>query len=372
MNGLKILIINPFGIGDVIFSTPLIEALKKSYPECRISYICNGRTFEILNADPNLEKVFVYEKDYYRELWRSSKIRCLKEIINLLKSIRRERFDISIDLSLGYQTSMILKFLGIRKRLGFNYRNRGRFLSDKIDIDGFADKHVIDYFLSLLRPIGIEMGNHKIEPRIYVGANDVAWADNFLNENGVKKEDLFIGIVAGCGASWGKDANYRRWSPWKFADVADSLIERYKARVVILGEAREDSVCSEVAKTMKKGSIYACGKTTLGELAAILKRCNLVITNDGGPLHLAVALGVKSVSIFGPVNEDIYGPYPKDSRHITIVSNELCRPCYKNFKYEKCKTLNCLKNIRPETVLKAATALIEGDSRKMLEYQKVG
>jgi len=95
-------------------------------------------------------------------------------------------------------------------------------------------------------------------------------------------------------------------------------------------------------------------------MAALISRCNVVITNDGGPLHIAVGLGVKTVSIFGPVNEAVYGPYPKDEKHIVITNNGVtCRPCYKKFRYNKCNNRVCLDSISVDEVYAAVEKAIE-------------
>jgi len=355
----KVLIINPFGIGDVIFSTPLIEALKKNYPDSFIGYVCNKRVYDVIRSNPNLNKIYVHEKDDYRAVWQSSKLECIKRILSFSRSIIKEKFDLAIDLSLGYQFGLLLKLIGIRNRIGFNYRNRGRFLTRKIDIDGFNDKHVIEYNLDLLTLLGIDPGDYRVCPKIYLVKRDSVWADDFLKNNGISEKDMIVGVIPGCGASWGQDAKYRRWDKAAFASVADSVIERYGAKVVLFGSRREIEICEDVRKMMKHEAVIACGKTSLRDFLGLLRRCKVVVTNDGGPLHMAVAIGVKTVSIFGPVDEKIYGPYPLNSSHIVISKTDLpCRPCYKKFKHNICEDRTCLNSIMPEDVLDAVHKLL--------------
>jgi len=365
----KILIVNPFGIGDVIFSTPLIEILKETDPHIRIGYICNRRVAELMEANPHIDKMFVYEKDEYRDEWKRSKLECLKKILAFLSDIRKERFDISVDFSLTYQSSMLLKLVGIRKRLGFNYRNRGRFLTDKVNIRGFDSKHVIEHYLDMLKLLDIKRPDHSVSSRIYISPNNFSWADVFLKKTGVSATDKIVGLVPGCGASWGKDAYYRRWSAWKFAEAADYVARKYGYKVVIFGDSKEVTLCEKVKSEMKTSPILACGKTTLGQLAALLARCDLVITNDGGPLHMAVALKRKTIAIFGPVDEKIYGPYPVRDIYEAVSSNVPCRPCYKNFKYAKCDKLDCLKNVVTKNVIDAVDRLI---GKEELPVKKAG
>lgn len=351
----KILIVNPFGIGDVIFSTPLIEILKEKHPDCFIGYVCNKRSYEVIRSNPKIDKFFVYEKDEYRAAWEKSKRECLKLIWDFLKIIKRERFDLAVDLSLGYQYSLLLSLIGIRKRYGFNYRKRGRFLTGKINIDGFSEKHVIEYYCDILKFLGIDVRGFTLSPKVYIEDKEVTWADNYLKAQEVTDEDLLIGVVPGCGASWGIDARHRRWDRDGFAKVCDGLVERYGAKVVLLGDSQEIEICDDIQKKMKSKAIMACGKTTLRNFLGLINRCKLIITNDGGPLHMAVGLGLNTVSIFGPVDEKIYGPYPMTKDHIVISKGDVpCRPCYKKFKYKICEDRSCLKSIKADEVLEAA------------------
>jgi len=353
----KILIINLFGIGDVLFSTPLLRALKLKYPDASITYVCNRRTEGLLKNDPNLASIHTFEKDEYRVLWNESKIKCIKKISSLIKRIGGSRYDILIDMSLGYIYSLMLAIFGsIPVRVGFNYRNRGRFLTHKVDIKAFDKEHVIEYYLELGKVLGIDTASKEM--CIAITKEDALWAREFLNSNGIREDENICGIVPGCGASWGKDAKYRRWSTWKFAEVANHAAGRYGHKILIFGASKEKPICSKMQSEMKVQSVQACGKTTLGQLAALLDRCALVVTNDGGPLHMSVALKKKTVSIFGPVDEKVYGPYPSSDRFITISSGEPCRPCYKNFKYVKCEELNCLKHIGPDKVIAAVDMLM--------------
>ncbi len=354
---MKILIFNPFGIGDVLFSTPILKALKKRFPECLIGYICNKRTYELIVNNPMVSRVFVFEKDDYRREWNRSKIRCIKDIISFLKGLKGEHFDMVFDLSLGYFYSMLFLAIGMKERVGFNYKNRGRFLTKKLDIKGFDNKHVIEYYLDLVRLIGIEPEDKKIE--LHISQKDRTWTDDFLSGYHLKPQEIVIGIIPGCGASWGKDAEFRRWGRRNFAAVADKLSERHYARMILFGSPDEVDMCDEILRMMKSRPISACGKTSLGEFFALMERCDLIITNDGGPLHAAVGLGVKTVSIFGPVDEMIYGPYPYAKEHIVISNKDLpCRPCYRSFKYALCDAKTCLNSIAQEDVLKGTEKVL--------------
>ena len=348
----NILIINPFGIGDVLFTMPLIEALNARIEGSRIGFLCNRRTEPLLKANPKIERVFVYEKDELRALWKGSKTRYFKRFFALVKDIREQKFDAVIDLSLSREYWFLCFLAGIKERIGFDYKNRGRCLTRKIGIGGYHDKHVIEYYLGLLRFIGIEPVQKGIS--LYLSQEDKEWARNFLKTNGIKEGELVIGIAPAGGASWGKEAAIKHWRSEGFAGVADRLIEGRGAKVVILGSDTEAGICEKMAKAMKNPAVMACGKTTLLHSAALMALCGLVIANDGGPLHLAVAAGAKTVGIFGPVDEKVYGQYPPSGRHKIVKGDIACRPCYRNFKMKECAERKCVSGISTEAVFKAA------------------
>lgn len=348
----KILIINPFGIGDVLFTTPLVESLSDRIEGSRIGFLCNRRTEPLLRVDPKIEWVFVYEKDELKALRRESKIRYIKKLLALVKDIREKRFDVAIDLSLNREYGFLCRLAGIKERIGFNYKNRGTHLTKKIDINGYHDKHIIEYYLGLLRFISVEPVQKEI--RLHLSQEEREWARSFLKANGVKEGELLIGIAPAGGASWGKEAVIKHWRSEGFADVADRLIEKLGAKVIILGSASETGICEKTIKAMRNPAVIACGKTTLLQSAALMSMCRLVIANDGGPLHLAVAAGANTVGIFGPVDERVYGQYPPSGRHKTVKEDIACRPCYRNFKMEECIDRKCLDGISTEAVFKAA------------------
>lgn len=348
----KILIINPFGIGDVLFTTPLIESLSARIEGSSIGFLCNRRTEPLLKANPKIEWLFVYEKDELRALWRESKIRYIKKLLALVKDIREKRFDIAVDLSLNREYGFLCWLSGIKERIGFNYKKRGTYLTKRIDVNGYHDKHVIEYYLGLLRFMGVEPAQKEI--RIYLSGEERQWARSFLNANGIKEGELIIGIAPAGGASWGREAAIKHWRVEGFSYVADRLMEELNAKVIILGSGSETGICEKAVEAMRNPAVIACGKTTVLQSAALMSMCRLVIANDGGALHLAVASGANTVGIFGPVDEKVYGQYPPSGRHKIIKEDIACRPCYRNFNMEECIDRKCLDGITAEAVLKAA------------------
>jgi len=344
----KILIINIFGIGDVLFTTPVISNLKAIYPDLYIGYVCNRRTVSLLERNPKVDKIFIYDRDEFKSAYQKSKILICKKMINFLKSIKMEHFDTSIDFSLNDFTSWVTWMVGIKNRIGFKYKNRGFFLNKRFPLKGYENKHVVQYYLSLLEKLGVPAKFHDLE--LNINQEDTNWADKFFTENmGQSNGKTVIGFVPGGGASWGKDAVYKRWPAEKYAKLADKLIEKYSAAIILMGDKSDFDLCNMVSKVMVRQSTMACGETTISQFAALARKCSLMIVNDGGPLHIAVAAGVRTVSVFGPVDDSVYGPYPQKN-HIVIKKGLVCQPCYRQFRRASCEHISCLEQLTVEEV----------------------
>ncbi|MCM8778432.1 MAG: glycosyltransferase family 9 protein [Candidatus Omnitrophica bacterium] len=351
-NNLHILVINPFGIGDVLFSTPLLRNIRNNFPESFIAYLCNKRVAPLLRNNPCIDEIFVFEKDEWRALWRRSRFAFTKKFFLFLSRIRERKFQIAIDLSLARQYSFFLWLIRVPERIGFDYKDRGVFLTHKIKIDGYHYKPVPVYYLELCRLLNIKPSETKLE--IYISPEEEERAKHILKEHGfIPGKDLIIGIIPGGGASWGKEAILKHWSYDKVANLVSNLTLRYNAKIILFGDEKEKVICDGIAAKVKDKPLNLAGKTDLCTLVSLIKQCRLIVCNDGGPLHIAVALGVKTVSIFGPVNEKVYGPYPASFEHIVVTKDVPCRPCYWKFRMPKCEKRICLEEIEPEEVMQA-------------------
>lgn len=360
----KILVANPFGIGDVLFSLPLVRALKHSYPNGSIAYLCNRRTEELVRAWPEIRACYVFEKDEFRRSLKQSKKKGLGELLRFLRRIRGERFDLFMDLSLGWHYGLAGLLCGIPKRVGFDLRKRGRFLTNRYPIVGFHDQPVADYHLELLsfldlpKPTSIDC-HWELPPQAHIEAEAV------LKELGILSGALLVGLVPGGGASWGDKRFYKQWLPERFAKVADEITRRWSAQILLLGDASETDLCQRVRQMMQVPSAaHRVRVPSLLGLAGILKRCFFLLGNDSGPLHLAASVGTKTISIFGPVDGSVYGPHPKGfpmASHRVVSKGLACQPCYQGFRFPPCPWDNaCLKHLMEEEVIQAIESLLGG------------
>lgn len=344
----KFLIINPFGIGDVLFTTPVIRVLKEKYPGSFIGYWCNERVSGLLKSNPDIDKAFNLSRGDIKRVYKG-----LKRVLVLSKliwEIRKERFGVTFDFSLDSRYGLWSKLAGIKRRIGFDYKGRGRFLTDKIKLEGYSDRHVVEYYTDLLKFIGIEPGNKAL--KLTVSGENSIKAKKTLSESGIKSSMPVVGIAMGGGASWGRDAIYKQWPAKKFGQLADKIVKDLNAKVFLLGSADEKPLADVVkGKNDSANIVDLTGKLSLEELAAMIKELKVLVCNDGGPLHMAVALGINTVSIFGPVDERVYGPYPSSEKHIVIKKDISCRACYKNFRFNGCfNNRRCLEDINVDEV----------------------
>ncbi|MCK5180086.1 MAG: lipopolysaccharide heptosyltransferase II [Candidatus Omnitrophica bacterium] len=345
----KILIINTFGVGDVLFTTPLISNLKANDPDVYIGYICNRRTEALLERNPKVNRIFVYERDEFNAVYQRSKIALVKKFRQFLKEVQNDRFDLVIDVSLSRGTGFLTWMIGIKQRIGYNYKHRSLFLNKRIPLKGYEEKHVVEYYLSLLEELGWEVRSKDLE--LTLNEDDLKWAESFMSSNQTfSNGNPVIGLVPGGGASWGKESAYKRWPAEKYAKLADKLIEKFSAATILMGDKNELALCTKVSQAMSHKPVMACGETTINQFAALAQKCSLMIVNDGGPLHIAAAAGVQTVSIFGPVDENVYGPYPIGN-HIVVKKEIACQPCYRRFRKAKCEHISCLNQLTVEEVL---------------------
>lgn len=355
---MNILIINPFGIGDVLFTTPVIRALKEKFPFDKIGYLCNKRTEPIIKTNPYVNKVFVYERDDFKRLQESALIKWAFEFRWFIRSIRQEKYDAAVDFSLAANLRFLLWLSKIKKRVGYDYRNKGFYLTNSLKLDGYHDRHMVEYYSQVLSLLGISVTNKKLE--LFLDNEDKAYAEEILKKKRIEKSKLIISISPCGGASWGKDAALKHWNIENYRVLIDKLIEKYAAQIIILGDQKEKEALFFLENKLKYPVINLGGQTTLGQFAAVVGQSQILITNDGGPLHIAVALGKKTVSFFGPVDPKVYGPYPPDeSRHIVLRKELECSPCYKNFRMPACqRSRECLESIKPEEALEAVGKLL--------------
>src|SRR3989338_5755633 len=355
---MNIVIVNPFGIGDCLFTTPLIHTLKDAFPKSKLGFLCNKRTAPLLRNNPFINEVFIYERDDFKQSLSASKLKWLKEFSSFIRQMKKARFDMAIDLSLSANFSFFLWLAGIKKRVGYNYKNRGFYLTKSVKLSGYENKHVVEYYNSLLELIATKPKYQDLE--LYLKDEDRFYTQDIFKEHHIDNSAPIIALSAGGGASWGIEAEIKRWPKEKFALLVNKIIEKYKVTVIILGDLKERDLLLNIETGHQNKVINLAGKTTLAQSAAIINRADLFIGNDGGLLHVAAALKRKTISFFGPVDPMVYGPYPPDeARHIVLKRILECSPCYHKFRLNPCqRNRECLEKIDVDEVMEKLDILL--------------
>lgn len=328
----------------MLFTTPLIAALKAHVPDMYIGYLGNARTEPLLRGDPRISCVFRYERDEFVALYRRSPWQFVRRWQALVTEMRAKKFDLALDCSLGSPVSAALFWAGIPRRIGYDYKGRGRWLTDRLAFKGYEGRHVAEYVLDLLGHAGLPCrvpGQDAWPMRVFPSAEDEEFARSFMREHHLRP-GRFVAVYPGGGASWGQGAFQKRWPAREYAKLADKVVEKSSLAIILMGDCGEKELCAAVAGAMKFPAVNAAGGTSLLQSAALMRQARFVLANDGGPLHVAVASGARTVSVFGPVDPVVYGPFPS-AGHTVVQKKMACQPCYRRFRMSDCRHLGCLR-----------------------------
>ncbi len=289
----SILFITLSNLGDIILTTPVIEKLYEEFPTARIDVITGAPGQEIFQHHPAVDNVTVYDKR-----------RSLKERIWDILDLRRKRYDLAVDL----KNSLVPYLIGARVKVG---------LFKKIPGPGkkCVIRHKKEEHLSRLLSLGIEAFS---DTRFFVPVTD---EDRDLI-NGILDSDRDKKTVV---INPGAKSHLKRWDAAKYAELADRLVSKTGCRVFLTGNEDDTEVIRRVMSQVKEPVTDLCGKTSVGALSELIRRADLFITNDSAPLHIASAVNTPTIAIFGPSDEQKYGPLADGSRVIT--PDVPCRPC---------------------------------------------
>ena len=356
----RILIVQPYGIGDALFTTPLLRALRTLPTVEAIDLLLGSRTEAVFRSNPYVDQIFSLDKGAWH---REGNRRMIQDTFSLWKNLRGQ-YDLLIDCSLQREYGFYGKFfLGIPRRIGFNFRNRSTFLTHALPLsNGFEGKHVIDFYCELGQWMDLEIEDRFVE--FYLSQEDREEGEKVLRAKSVGRVGFqsrpFIAIAPGGGESWGKDAVFKRWPVTSFVKMISFLKARLDFENVLVLGSQEERILGEEIQNRRDDSanrsynvVNLCGKISLAAAAALLEKSLFFLANDGGLVHLAHALRVPLIAFYGPVDPKVYGPYPETPEAIPLVRTGLpCRPCYFRFRYNSaCSDRECLTDLHPEEAI---------------------
>jgi lipopolysaccharide heptosyltransferase II len=332
----RILIIRTDRIGDVVLSTPVIQALRNRFPQAYIAFLTGPDTEPALKHNSKLDEIIVYDKLGAHRSWGNT--------LRFAGKLRKNKFDIAFILHSTNRVNWITALAGIRHRVGYD-RRLGFLLTQRLKYTkGEGKKHEVDYNLDLLKAVGINEDFRK--PSWTVLKTESKEINEFLEEERVGADDSIVVVHPGAST------HTKRWSAQKFSELCKRLADDGKMRVVLVSGKGEAHITREVFEKGPSGMINWGGSLNLRQLAALLKRARLFIANDGGPVHISTAVGTPVVSIFGrrqpglgPVRWAPVGPYDQVAHHDLGCEPCIPDPCPLN--------LECLEVLSVDDVWKA-------------------
>ena len=334
----KILVIRVDGIGDLLNATPAIALLRENYPSAEITVLARPLNAPVLIGNPDVDRILVFDRD--------GKHRGVLAQFQFYRQLRRERYQLVVAIQTAMWSHLVAFLSGAPYRLG-RYQKRFRSTLTHAWRGKYrkGETHEVDRNLQLVRLICHGEGNRKLVFR--VSPDEIATAKAQLTSWGIGGESLIIGIHPG-GSSFDK-----RWPEKRYAELADRLAHHYNATILLLRGPGEAALTDNIQKAMDSPAVTHAPKT-IRELGALLSCCDLVVCNDSGPMHLAAAMDVPTVAIFGPTDHVAWHPL---SGNASIVRRDMpCWPC----SAHKCKIgWECTKKLPIEPVWNAAIATVE-------------
>ncbi|HEV8540371.1 MAG TPA: putative lipopolysaccharide heptosyltransferase III [Nitrospiraceae bacterium] len=304
----NILVIKLRYIGDVLLATPALRALREGFPDARLTVAVNRGTEPVLKQNPDVDEVLTVLRGSPGEQWR------------FVQELRRRRFDCVVDLTDGDRSAILARLSGAPVRIGFNEEHRWRGLLYTTVVQIPHPTHRMDRDLEAVRALGIEP---KAGPLVlHTSSEDDQGAARVLADLGLdeSRKEKLIWFQPGA-RYW-----FKAWPAERFADLADRLAATYGCRVLIGGDASERETAEAIRKRTRSAPTVLAGRTTLLQSAALIRRCVLFVGNDNGPMHMAAAMGIPVVALFGPSNPVEWGP--RGGRFRVLYKGLDCRRCF--------------------------------------------
>ena len=339
----RILVRSTNWVGDAVMTIPALEALRARLPRAEIVILAKPWVSELYLHCPAVNRQIIYKP--------ASEHRGPLGLARLIRELRAEHFDAALLLPNSFHAAWIAWLARIPLRIGYARDGRSLLLDEAIEPPvPAAYGHEVYYYLQLLFRAGIIDSPRPVHGiRLHLTDAEKQWATRKMDTLGLGGPRFIVGFAP--GAAFGPA---KRWLPERFAALGDRLIGALNADVLIFGSAAERPLAEEIAGVMKHTPAVAAGETSLRQLLALMARCRLMVTNDSGPMHLAAAMGVPLVAIFGSTDERATGPL---GSQVKIVRRAVeCSPCGRRV----CPIdFRCMQNVSVEQVFGATLELVK-------------
>ena len=292
----RILIIRLAPLGETVLTTPVIRALRQHFRGAYIAYMVAPTREDLVSANPHLNEVITYQSS----------------VPKLIRQLVQRKFDMAVVLQPTFRLVFHTFLARIPLRIGFETNFGGKRLLHA-SVPNNTAQHETQRYLDVIRTIGIEITDD--EPEVFVDDAGKKWCHDFLEEQKLNDGNSIIGLNPGAATS------YRRWSADNFAAVGDMLRKAYHAHIIITAGPNEGELAQQVKKQMAYSPTIVTDITPM-QLAAVLQRCALYISNDTGPMHLSTAVKTPTIALFGGSNPSQWGPHWK--KH-TVIARQGCK-----------------------------------------------
>ena len=349
----KILVVQPSWVGDAVMATPMLRALRELYPAAEISYLLRRYVKEIFTGMPWVDRLITFRTG-------RTKAKAGKGLFDLAARLRSAKFDLAILLPNSFKTALICKMARIKKVVGYDRDGRGFLLSDKLlpvkERGKFVPSPIVKYYLGLSQYLGSK--NRDLTLKLFVTNADRREADGVFASASLGAEQDRPAqqgrpplILLNPGAQYGAA---KCWLPENFAALGDRFAEELGATVLISASPKERRIVDAIRHRMKRPPVdLSTHGLTLGALKEIVRRCDLMVTNDTGPRHIAAAMDVPVVTIFGPTHPEWTEIYYAKERQVAV--KVFCGPCQK----KTCPLDHrCMTRVTPAMVFDAAMQLL--------------
>lgn len=346
----KILIYRIGNLGDTICAMPAMVAVRQHFPKSKIYLLTNKETTgnpdaeEVLKGNDFIDKIITYD---------TARLKKIGYLVDILRKLRLLQFDLLVYLSLSESTHMRLirdwfffHLSGCKRLVGFKLPKPIHIhTTNGLRIPFFPQE--VDRLMALLTPLGINPA--KVDFHLPMKDNDKKAVDNIWNEYGLKDKNPIIAICPGAKFP------AKRWDVGRFAEVASVLKKLFDAKILLIGGPGDRGEGEEILKRVGNSIINLIGKTTYMGSSEVLSRCDLLISNDCGPAHLAAAVGTPVVGIYSSRSfPGLWHPWGKNH---TVLRNDIlpCRFCFRT----ECKTMECINSITAEQVIESCRKYLE-------------
>jgi len=349
----KILIMEAGGIGDMVMSTPALRAIREKFPDSEIVLLTVPRTAQAINISHYADRSISFKQEAFSKGPSKPIYKQIFSNLKLLLELRREKFDMAIDMEAieSWKASLLrcifYMCIGTKSKVGRNSDGKGFFLDVKAEDDLFGKIHEVDRKLLIAEALGAETKNRKQE--FYISEEDREFINKWMVDFGIDDNSTIVALQPGAFVP------SRQWKTEGFVEIGKRLYQKYKAQIIITG-GNNDSIAYEINNDLRDVQPILAVGLPLSRLGALLERVHLFVSNDTGPFHIADAINTPYVVLFGPENPYRYGPYDTRSGSRIVTGMDItCSPCLKH----TCKTHECMESISTDMVWDGVESLLK-------------